>query len=233
MTRVLHDLACVDDRRPSPYCWRVKFALAHKGLDFEARAVAFTDIPRLAGGGHKTVPVLEDGERVIADSWAIADHLDRTYPERPLFASPAERGLCRFTEAWVFAGPAPLLFPMLVRDIHDHTLAQDRAYFRESRERRLGRTLEQAAAGREDRLDALRASLAPLRLTLTVQSQAYVAGDRPGYADYIVAGILLWAASVSTLPLLTLDDPVLEWFERVRDLYGALGRTSPTYAIAG
>jgi len=232
MARILHDLVCIDDRRPSPFCWRSKFALAHKGLAFEARAVGFTAIPRLYGGGHKTVPILEDDGRVIADSWAIADYLDQAYPDHPLFASPAERALCRFTEAWVFSSVAPLLFPMVVRDIHDHALEQDRAYFRESREQRLGRTLEQASAGREQQIDALRASLGPLRLMLTVQGQSFISGDRPGYADYIVVGILLWAASVTTLPLLAHDDPVVEWFERVRDLHGGIGRTSPTYAIA-
>lgn len=233
MRRILHDLVGIDDRRPSPFCWRAKFALAHKGLEFEARPVSFADIPGLCGGGHKTVPILEDGERVIGDSWAIADHLDEAYPDRPrLFASAAERALCRFTEAWAFSAVTPVLFPMIVRDIHEHALPQDRAYFRASREQRLGRTLEEVAAGREQKLEALRASLGPVRLTLTYQGQPFLAGDRPGYADYIVAGILLWAASVSTLPLLAPDDPVIGWFERVRDLHGGVGRASPTHAIA-
>lgn len=233
MTRILHDLVCIDDRRPSPFCWRIKFALAHKGLPFEARPVGFTAIGRLCGGGHKTVPVLEDGERVIGDSWAIADYLDAAYPEQPrLFASPAERGLCRFTEAWLFSAVTPVLFPMLVLDIHDHGLPEDRAYFRASREQRLGRALEEVAAGREEKVAALRASLEPVRLTLTYQKQPFVAGAQPGYADYMVAGILLWAASVTTMPLLTRDDPVVEWFERIRDLYAGLGRTSPTNALA-
>jgi hypothetical protein len=140
--------------------------------------------------------------------------------------------VCRFTEAWVFSTVTPVLFPMLVLDIHDHGLPQDRAYFRESREARLGRTLEEVAAGRAQKVEALRASLGPVRLTLTVQKQAFLAGAEAGFADYIVAGILLWAASVTTMPLLASDDPVLGWFERVRDLYEGLGRTSPTYPLA-
>ncbi|AKT43692.1 uncharacterized protein CMC5_079270 [Chondromyces crocatus] len=50
MTLTLHDLACVDDRRPSPFCWRIKFALAHKRLPFDARPVGFTGIRGLCGG---------------------------------------------------------------------------------------------------------------------------------------------------------------------------------------
>lgn len=233
MPRVLHDLACIDDRRPSPYCWRSKYALAHKGLEFEARPTGFGDIPRLYGGGHKTVPILDDDGRVVPDSWAIADYLDHAYPDRPpLFAGPNERALCRFTEAWLFGALTPLLVPMLALDIHDHARPEDRAYYRESREQRLGRSLEAAAAGREERLEAVRAALNPLRLTLTVQGQRFISGEHPGYADYIAAGFLMWAASVTTLPLFERDDPVVAWFERVRNLHGGLGRTAPMYAIA-
>lgn len=233
MSRVLHDLCLVDDRRPSPFCWRVKLALAHKGLEYEARPVAFTAIGQLCGGGYRTVPILEDGGRVLGDSWAIADHLDEAYPERPrLFASPAERGLCRFTEAWILLALGPTALPMIARDIHDLTLPEDRAYFRESREKRLGRTLEEAAAGREERLPALREALSPLRMTLTYQKQSFLSGEQPGYADYIVAGCLLWIASVSTLPVLAADDPVVPWFDRVRAV-GGVGDMHPLYPLAG
>ncbi len=34
--RKLYDLAGPeDDRRTSPYCWRIRFALAHKGLEYQ------------------------------------------------------------------------------------------------------------------------------------------------------------------------------------------------------
>lgn len=234
MTRVLYDLTLAEDRRASPFCWRAKYALAHKGLEFEDRPVAFTEIPTLLGGGYKTLPILVDGERVLADSWAIADHLDAAYPDRPpLFASPAERALCRFAEAWIFADVGTPLFMILVKDIHDHALAQDRAYFRESREKRLGRTLEEAVSGREERVEALRTGLGALRLTLSYQQQRFLAGDAPGYADYIAAGVLLWAASVTTIPLLAADDPVVAWLERVRDLHGGLGRRHPLNDLVG
>src|SRR4051794_33462188 len=96
----LFDLRGRDDRRPSPYCWRIKFALSHKGLPFEAVPVGFTDIPTLLGGAYETVPIIDDGGRTVGDSWAIADYLDEAYPDRPrLFGSPTERELCRYVEA--------------------------------------------------------------------------------------------------------------------------------------
>lgn len=54
MTRFLYDLTLAEDGRASPFCWRAKYALAHKGLEFEDRPVAFTEIPTLLGGGYKT-----------------------------------------------------------------------------------------------------------------------------------------------------------------------------------
>jgi glutathione S-transferase len=230
---VLYDLALTGDRRLSPFCWRVKFALAHKGLPFEARPVRFLDIPNLCGGGHKTVPILEDAGAVIADSWAIADHLDAAYPDRPrIFGTPAERALCQFVEAWLFADAIHHLRYMYMKDIHDHVVESDRAYFRESREKRLGCTLEEAAKSREARLEPARAGFEALRIKLAMGAP-FLSGEHPGYADYIVAGVLLWIASIATLPLLHPDDPLLPWFERVRDLHGGVGRSAPVNAIAG
>ncbi|EYF00996.1 glutathione S-transferase family protein [Chondromyces apiculatus] len=231
MSLVLHDLVFQEDRRPSPFCWRIKMALAHKGLPFQTNPVPFTGIRDLHGGAYPTVPILDDGERTVHDSWAIADDLEARYPERPLFGSPGERGLCRFTEAWLFTAVFPLLLPMYVLDLHDHTLERDRAYFRAKREKMFGHTLEEASAGREKKRDAARASLQPARMTL--KKQPFLSGEQAGYADYIVGGALHWVASIGTLPLLEAGDPLVDWFERLRDLHGGAGRTSPTYALVG
>src|SRR5690348_18398441 len=57
----LYDLAgAEDDRRFSPYCWRVKMALKHKGLEFETIPWRFTEKDALAPYKSATVPVLVD-----------------------------------------------------------------------------------------------------------------------------------------------------------------------------
>lgn len=69
----LHELAATeDDRRFSPYCWRIRFALEHKHLDIETVACRFTDKGVIAFSGQDKVPVLVDGDNVVSDSWAIA-----------------------------------------------------------------------------------------------------------------------------------------------------------------
>ncbi len=68
-TRLLYDLAAADpDRRFSPYCWRIKLALAHKGLAVETLPWRFTDRDAIAMSGQDKVPVLVDGGRVVCDS---------------------------------------------------------------------------------------------------------------------------------------------------------------------
>ena len=82
----MYDLAGADPaRRFSPYCWRIRMALAHKQLSVETIPWRFSDKPAIAHSGQDRVPVIEDGDRVIADSWAIANYL-RRYLSRPALA---------------------------------------------------------------------------------------------------------------------------------------------------
>jgi glutathione S-transferase len=220
----LYELVMANGVSASPFVWRVRFALAHKGISFESVPLGFTEIPTALGGQLRTVPVLEDGQGRLGESWDIVEYLDRAYPERPaLFASAAERTMIRFFDAWFAIEILRKLFRLYVLDIFNAARPQDRAYFRESREKRLeGLTLEACAAGRESQLPALREALAPLRWHLT--QRPFIGGDSPSYADYIALGGFLWIASVSTLPPLARDDSLGPWLERGFDLFGALAR---------
>ena len=61
MSIELYDLATADPKlRFSPYCWRVKMALAHKALAWREIACHFTDKDRLPQSSAGTVPVLVD-----------------------------------------------------------------------------------------------------------------------------------------------------------------------------
>ena len=81
-------------------------------------------------------------------------------------------------------------------DIWQHVADKDREYFRASREKRVGKTLEALVADRSPRV---RATLAPLRLTL--KAQPFLGGERPLYADYAVFGPFQWARCISPFPL--------------------------------
>ena len=63
----VYDLCGADDRRFSPFCWRIRMALAHKGLDAEFEATHFTEKDKIAFADSKTVPVIVDGETAMND----------------------------------------------------------------------------------------------------------------------------------------------------------------------
>jgi glutathione S-transferase len=221
MTLKMYDLAGADpQRRFSPYCWRVRLALAHKGLAVETIPWRFVEKAVLAPSGQGRVPVLVDGDKWIADSWAIAGYLEDAYPDRPSLFGPGDgRALSRFYS--VFAdGMGGRILPFVILDILDNLAEGDRDYFRTSREQRLGATLEEIAAGRETRIGAFRDGLAPLRAVLG--EQPFLAGERPMYADY---------AMFSPFQLLAADDPIAAWRGRMLDLFGGLARSAPGYDL--
>ncbi len=225
MTRTLYALAGADRARHfSPHVWKVALALAHKGLDFETAAVGFTEIPAIEGGATKTVPLLRDGDRLIADSFAIALYLEETYPDRPsLFGGEGGKALCRFVESWSQTVLHTALVRFVVLDIHDCLGAEDQTYFRTSREARFGKSLEAVVEAGVGEIDTFAAKLEPLRALLG--KQAYFGGETPCFADYIVFGALQWARIVSPKVVLKDADPVKDWFERCLDLHGGVGRS--------
>ncbi len=164
-----------------------------------------------------------------ANSFDIALYLEETYADRPtLFGGAGGTAMARFVESWALASVHPPMMGLIVKDIHDRLGDEDQVYFRQSREKRLGRTLEQAQAGREQRLDAWRATLQPLRAMLA--KQPFIGGPAPLFADYIVFGPLQWARVISPFKLLADDDPVNAWFERCLDLHDGIGRAMPAAA---
>jgi glutathione S-transferase len=227
----LYDLAAAeDDRRFSPYCWRIKMALKHKGLAFESVPWRFTEKEALAFSGSTTVPVLVDGGHAVSDSWTIAEYLEEAYPSRPgLFEGSESVALSLFLSNWAVRTVHPPLFRAVLLDLFGHVHEKDRAYFRESREKRLGSTLEQAGGDPQKSLAEFRSALEPLRPVLA--RNEFVSGKGPGFADYIVFGAFQWARAVSPLPLLERKDPVYTWRARMLDLFDGFAKQAKGYPV--
>jgi glutathione S-transferase len=223
MSIVMHDLAGANPaQRFSPYCWRTRFALAHKGLPVETLPWRFADKAAIAFSGQDRVPVIRDGETVVSDSWAIAEYLEAQYPTPPLFGGASAQAHARFINAWADAVLVGGIARLILRDIYDVIDPVDRVYFRQSREARFGTTLEETQAGRQMGVAAFRESLLPLRLVL--RAQPWLGGAAPSYADAIIAGTLMWPRCSSRFAVLADDDVVTAWFERMLDQHGGLGR---------
>lgn len=213
------------DLRFSPYCWRTRFALAHKGIPCMGLPWRFTETEALAASGQARVPVLMDGERVVHDSWAIAEYLDDTYPNRPALF-PGGRAHARFINAWADSVVQPQIGRLIVSDIYDVLHPKDQTYFRESREAVFGGRLEDVTADRSNRVKEFQRSLQPMRIVL--RAQPWIGGAEPDYGDYILAGSLQWARCSSSFALLEPEDAVAAWFVRVLELFDGLGARAVT-----
>jgi glutathione S-transferase len=222
----LYDLAFDRDLRPSPYCWRTKLALKHKGLAWRDEPCGFGEKQKVAFAGSQTYPVIHDATRVVKDSWAIVQHLDAAYTDKLLLP---DRPYAQFVNGWADTVVNVAIFPLIVADLVERVRPQDKAYMVESRGKRLGTTDFagfQARARETGGLAAFRAALEPARRVL--KEQAFLSGEAPAYPDYILLGSFMWPRTLSPLELLDKDDPVYAWREHMLDQFDGFARKAPS-----
>lgn len=221
----LWELGGRDGRRYSLFSWRTRMALRHKQLEFETVPVRMSDKAAIAFSGGKTVPIIQDGESVVRDSWKIAEHLEQRYPQAaPLFGGEVGRGVTQSLNAWADRALVPAMLPLIVADVHERVDPADQQYFRESMEKVLRMTLEEARAKREDAAKRWLRTVEPMQAVL--KRQPWISGTAPAYADYIVFSVLQWARVMSPHEVLD-EGPLREWRERMLDLHAGLARQVP------
>ena len=138
---------------PSLYCAKLRILLRHKGLDWE-------EIPPPGGYGsdeYKTVvpsgnlPALVDGGLLLADSEAIAEYLDETYPDPPMLpADIAARARVRERSRFHDTRLEPelrKLFPHFAQSQRDATVAERQSGALSARLEQFGRMLADAPPG--------------------------------------------------------------------------------------
>jgi glutathione S-transferase len=168
------------------------------------------------------VPLLRDGDRLVRDSFDIALYLDEAYPDRPsLFGGEGGKAMARFIESWSQSTLHMAVTRIAILDIHNLLGPADRAYFRRSREERLGASLEDIAAAGAAEIEGFAKKLQPLRNILKVQP--FIGGESPLFPDYIVFGALQWLRVTAGAAVLEAGDPVDDWFRRCLDLHGGVG----------
>ncbi len=223
MAIVLYELGGEDGQRYSQFSWRTRLALAHKGLDFESVPVAISDKGKIAFSGQGKVPILKDGDLVVANSWKIAEHLEVAYPDRPsLFGGERGQALARFINTWADRQLVPRLAQMLMIDVLGIVDDKDATHMRKTIEAAFKKSLEELSARRGDDIAGFRRLLDPVQVSL--RTQPFISGATPAYADYIVFSLLQWARIVSGFEVIEATDLIAAWRERMLDLYGGLAR---------
>src|SRR5260221_4500064 len=179
MSLKLVELVGTDEASPfRPFCWRTRMALAHKGVSAESIPWCFTEKDAIAPNNSEKVPVLIDGKTSVADSWTIANYLEDSYPDRPsLFGGEGGRAMGRMLNWWGDVTVIGGMFPLIVAHIPGNLKPVDAVYFRQTREARFGKPLEEVVAGRGKCVAGFRPALDPMRLTL--KTQPYLGGAAP------------------------------------------------------
>lgn len=224
MTIQIYELCGADETVLfSPHCWKVRMAIAHKGLDYRTIPTPFTKVATMEGGVSRKIPVIRDGDIVVEESFEIAKYLEETYPDGPsLFNGEGGLALTQMVINWSQTQIHPALVRLCLLDIYSCLAPDDQTFFRETREKLFGCTLEEFEAKFPKNSEALNAALLPLNLTL--KKQPFIGGNSPLFADYVVFGGLQWMRVVAGDTLLPTDGPVGEWFSRLLDMYGGMGR---------
>ncbi len=188
----------------SQYSEKVRLILDYKGLEY--RKVEVTpgvgQIELLQISGQRQVPVLKDGDTVIADSTEIALYLEKTYPEKPILpVDPKERGLCLLIEEWadesIGTKGRKALIGALNRNQNFRTaLLPNNApdFFRSVVGALPGDLLDILGSGVGFGGDAVKSAMSGLKqdleaLSLMLTDRPYLVADYPTLADLTVAGL--------------------------------------------
>lgn len=167
----------------------IRLALNYKNLPFKTVWLNFVNIkPTLQRIGAEpspcppepegvlyTVPVLVDTSAsgppaVITGILAIAEYLDDSYPERPIFPKDS-RALLTFYHDYLVQHILFSMVPIILGAVPQHIPECDQAYFRETRERWLNTKLEELSPpgpNREKQMEKLKGELDSLAKILAI-----------------------------------------------------------------
>jgi len=191
----------------SHYSEKVRFILDYKNLPYRkievTPGIGQIDLMRMSG--QRQVPVLKDGNEVIADSTAIADYLDRQYPDHPLIPDdPKQKGLCLLIEQW-----ADESIGLNARKAMIGALNRDQAFRKAFLPQTLPdplrslvgsvprEVLDVLGLGLGLTPDAIKSAEDALKRDLTalcfiLREQPYLVGDQPTLADFAVAALTMY-----------------------------------------
>ncbi len=229
MTITMYERVGFENRRPSPFSWRSRYAITHKGINVTYQPTRFLEADMIEQlSGQRYVPILVDGSKVVHDSWRIALYLEKQFPDRPsLFGGESALGQTRFICLWADSTLGQLIKHLIYADFIRCLAPEDRPYFRSSRETALGQSLEAACADRAAWQTRFSAACEPLETLLAEQN--FIAGQAPQYVDYSVFSLFQWARLGSPQDLVREQSALAAWRKRMIGLFDGLADKFPHY----
>ncbi|KAG2066942.1 hypothetical protein BDR04DRAFT_1106024 [Suillus decipiens] len=209
---IFYDIPSVLQNEPwSPNTIKTRYCLTFKGLPFQTVWLEFPEIKpfyeqhSLAPTALRsikgiptpvcTLPVIMDPNtnRLIADSFAIAQYLDEQYPDTPKVLPNNTAALVHVFRTAFFDATRGGILLACFRGAQKLN-PKSKEYYIRDRTERFGIPWEQFATpeNTEEQWNALRAACNTVDGWYAKSSGQFILGDAPCFADFTVAGLCNW-----------------------------------------
>ncbi|KAF9531771.1 hypothetical protein CPB83DRAFT_868076 [Crepidotus variabilis] len=212
MTITLYDIpSTVPGRAWSPSVWKTRYCLNYKGLEHKTEWVEWPDLEttfvklgipatskRADGSSRYTVPAIFDSTTgvYLAESFEIAQYLDHAYPDTPRIFPNSTTGMQKGFQM-AFGSLIEPIVPFLVPAEGEKLTVVSQEYFRRTREKMYGKSLEDVPPKGQDKVR----EWAKLKDNMGVVNEWYCMSGNPGpfllgetasWADFLVGAIFIW-----------------------------------------
>jgi len=213
MTIILYDIASstVPGQAWAPNPWKARVVLNYKGIPYRTEWVEFPDIESVSkklgvkptgqrsdGSPLYTLPVIHDPSTgaIVVDSFAIAQYLEKTYPNTPSVFPNATVGLQNAFEA-TFMKSLDGLWRFIIPAVNSKLSPVSQEYFRRTRETSFGKKLEDVIPtgdARTEEWGKFEQGLARIHsyLTATDKTGPFFLGDTISWSDLVLFSFLYW-----------------------------------------
>ena len=190
-----------------------RFCLNYKGIPYKTQWVDYPDIrdhcmkhgiaPTLKRGEEGppfTLPAIHDTSTgaYVSDSFAIAEYLEKTFPDTPPLFPKNTVGL-QAAFSTVPGNVLAPLFPLTIPCIFPHLSPKAQTYFRSTREPRFGKKIEDIAPKGEEKVKEwakFRDGMTKIDSWYAKSGGPFLMGDVLSWADVHIGSLLIWCRLV-------------------------------------
>ncbi|KAF8965876.1 hypothetical protein BDZ97DRAFT_1810125 [Flammula alnicola] len=209
MTIIFYD---IPSTRPgnawSPNTWKTRYCLNFKGIPYKTEWIEYPDIEEHCkkfgiletskntdGRPHYTLPAIHDPSTgvYLADSFLIAEYLEKTYPTPSLFPHNTLGLQTPFNDT--YGGQMDALWNFILPATCLVLNPPSEEYFRRTREKLFGTTLEDLVPKGENAVvewAKYKDGLGKVDTWYAKSGGPFLIGDAVSWADFVVAAYLIW-----------------------------------------